>query len=234
MIRAMIETSLIDWDGKLTTVLFFDKCNFRCPFCHNWELIMHPENFPVIQWQEIEKVLRSKKDWIDGVVLTGGEPLVDKEEVFDTARKTKALGMLVKLDTNGAYPNTLREMISENMVDYVALDIKAPLDKRYAKAAGKEINTESILESVEILKKSNIDYEFRTTCVPGIIDNVAIESIGKVIRGAKQWVLQQYVPDNAYQEEYRAIHRILEPDLLKLLDIARKYVPNTKLRAKTH
>ena len=234
MIRAMIETSLIDWDGKLTTVLFFDKCNFRCPFCHNWELIMHPENFPVIQWQEIEKVLRSKKDWIDGVVLTGGEPLVDKEEVFDTARKTKALGMLVKLDTNGAYPNTLREMISENMVDYVALDIKAPLDKRYAKAAGKEINTESILESVEILKKSNIDYEFRTTCVPGIIDNVAIESIGKVIRGAKQWVLQQYVPENAHQEEYRAMHRILEPDLLKLLDIARKYVPNTKLRAKTH
>jgi pyruvate formate lyase activating enzyme len=230
----MIETSLIDWDGKLTTVLFFDKCNFMCPFCHNWELILHPENFPVIQWQNIEKVLRSKKDWIDGVVLTGGEPLVHREEVFDVARKIKALGMLVKLDTNGAYPDVLREMISENLVDYVALDIKAPLDKTYAKAAGKEINIKSIAESIEILKKSNVHYEFRTTCVPSIIDNTAIESIGKVIQNARQWVLQQYVPENAYQEEYRTMHQVPEPDLQKLLHIARRYVANTKLRAKTH
>lgn len=234
MIRAMIETSLIDWDGKLTTVLFFDKCNFICPFCQNWELILHPENFPVIQWQDIEKVLRAKKGWIDGVVLTGGEPLVYKEEVSDVARKTKALGLLVKLDTNGAYPDTLQKLIAEKLIDYVALDIKAPLDKTYAIAAGKEVNIKNIARSIEILKEDGVDYEFRTTCVPGIIDRTAIESIGKVIQGAKQWVLQQYVPENAYKEEYRTMKKIPEPDLQKLLDIAGRYVVNTKLRGKTH
>jgi pyruvate formate lyase activating enzyme len=230
----MIETSLIDWDGKLTTVLFFDKCNFMCPFCQNWELILHPENFPVIQWQDIEKVLRAKKGWIDGVVLTGGEPLVYKEEVSDIARKTKALGLLVKLDTNGAYPDALRELIAEKLVDYVALDIKAPLNKTYAIAAGKEANIMNIARSIEILKEDDVDYEFRTTCVPGIIDRTAIESIGKVIQSAKQWVLQQYVPENAYKEEYRTMKKIPEPDLQKLLDIAGRYVVNTRLRGKTH
>ncbi len=234
MIRAMIETSLIDWDGKLTTVLFFDKCNFMCPFCHNWKLILHSENFPPVKWQDIEKVLRSKKDWIDGVVLTGGEPLVDKEEVFDVARKIKALGMLVKLDTNGAYPDTLREMIAGNLADYVALDIKAPLGKEYSIAVGKQINIKNIAKSIEILKENNVDYEFRTTCVPGIIDRAAIQSIGEVIQSAKKWVLQQYVPDNAYQEEYRKLQKIPEPKLRELLDLARKYVANTKLRGKTH
>jgi pyruvate formate lyase activating enzyme len=234
MIRVMIETSLIDWDGKLATVLFFDKCNFMCPFCQNWELIQHPKNYPVIQWQDIAKMLRSKKEWIDGVVLTGGEPLVYKEEVFDVARKTKALSFLVKLDTNGAYPDTLRELIAEKLVDYVALDIKAPLDKTYSIAAGKEANIQDIMRSIEILKENNTDYEFRTTCVPGIIDSTAIESIGKVIQGAKLWVLQQYVPENAYQEKYRTMKKIPEADLRKLLDIASRYVVNVKLRGKTH
>ena len=234
MIRAMIETSLIDWDGKLTTVLFFDKCNFMCPFCQNWELILHPENFLVIQWLDIEKVLRAKKGWIDGVVLTGGEPLVYKEEVSDAARKTKALGLLVKLDTNGAYPGTLQKLIAEKLIDYVALDIKAPLNKTYAIAAGKEVNIKNIARSIEILKEDDVDYEFRTTCVPGIIDSTAIESIGEVIQGGKQWVLQQYVPENAYKEEYRTMKKIPESDLQKLLDIAGRYVVNTKLRGKTH
>lgn len=230
----MIETSLIDWDGKLTTVLFFDKCNFMCPFCQNWELILHPENFLVIQWLDIEKVLRAKKGWIDGVVLTGGEPLVYKEEVSDAARKTKALGLLVKLDTNGAYPGTLQKLIAEKLIDYVALDIKAPLNKTYAIAAGKEVNIKNIARSIEILKEDDVDYEFRTTCVPGIIDSTAIESIGEVIQGGKQWVLQQYVPENAYKEEYRTMKKIPESDLQKLLDIAGRYVVNTKLRGKTH
>lgn len=234
MIRAMIETSLIDWDGKLTTVLFFDKCNFMCPFCQNWDLILHPESFPVIKWQDIEKVLRAKKEWIDGVVLTGGEPLVYKEEVSDVARKAKALAMLVKLDTNGAYPDTLMKLIAEKLIDYVALDIKAPLDKTYSLATGKETNIKDIARSIKILKESNIDYEFRTTCVPGIIDSTAIESIGKAIKGAKQWVLQQYVPENAYKEEYRTLKRIPEADLRKLLDIAGRYVLSVKLRGKTH
>ena len=231
----MIETSLIDWDGKLTTVLFFDKCNFMCPFCQNWELILHPSKFPVIHWSEIEKKLTAKKGWIDGVVLTGGEPLIYEDEVTDIATKVKRLGLLVKLDTNGAYPKILKRLLSKELVDYVALDIKAPLDDKYASATGKKVNVDRIKESVTmLLKNSDIDYEFRTTCVPALIDREAIRQIGVHIKGAKQWFLQQYVPTNAYKQEYRKMSPFRQSEINELLQVALDFVPNAKWRGQTH
>lgn len=234
MIRAMIETSLIDWDGKLATVLFFDKCNFMCPFCQNWELILHPHKFPTISWQEIESKLLAKKGWIDGVVLTGGEPLVYGADVSKTASRVKKLGLLVKLDTNGAYPDRLQKLIDEKLVDYVALDIKAPLDKRYTVAAGKRVDIQKIMKSIALLKEEVVDYELRTTCVPGIINEEAIKNIGKVIRRAKRWILQQYVPENAYKKQYRGLRVITESEMSRLLKLAGDYVTEVRLRGRTH
>jgi pyruvate formate lyase activating enzyme len=234
VIRAIIKTSLIDWDGKITTVLFYDKCNFLCPFCQNWDLIMNPEKYPVIEWNQIAQDLKKKKGWVDGVVLTGGEPLVYKKNVFELCQKVKDLGFAVKLDTNGAYPEIMQELINKKLVDYVAMDIKAPLDKRYHVAAGKKIDIENIKKSKAILMSDLIDYEFRTTCVPGIIDENAIHEIGKVIKGAKKWALQAYIPDNAYKKEYR---KKLGTDYILSLEkfqiIAKKYVSNVILRGKT-
>jgi pyruvate formate lyase activating enzyme len=235
MIRAMIETSLIDWDGKLTTVIFFDKCNFMCPFCQNWELILYPEKFPVIQWPEIEKKLTAKKGWIDGVVLTGGEPLVYAHEVADITARLKDLGFLVKLDTNGAYPKKLQKLIDTKMLDYVAMDIKAPLNEKYRVATGRKVNVETIMESVNILlRKNKVEYEFRTTCVPGLINKATIQEIGARIKGAKKWFLQQYIPTNAYKKEYRELPRLKEPDIDKLLKVAHDYVSNVKWRGQKY
>ena len=231
MIRAMIETSLIDWDGKLTTVLFFDKCNFMCPFCQNWELILHPDKHRVIDWPEIEKKLTAKLGWIDGVVLTGGEPLVYADEVAEIASRIKGLGFLVKLDTNGAYPDKLQSLIKQKLLDYVAMDIKAPLDEEYSVAAGKRVSIKKIEGSIDILLKDNdIAYEFRTTCVPGLIDERAIKEIGRRIKGAEKWFLQQYVPKNAYKAEYRRLPRLTEKEIEKLLRAAGDYVANVKWR----
>jgi len=233
MIRAIIETSLVDWDGKITTVVFYDKCNFICPFCQNWELILHPKRFPVIAWPEIKKKLQKKENWVDGLVLTGGEPLVYKKEVFELCKNVKKLGLDIKLDTNGAYPKILQKLIDEELIDYVAMDVKASLDKRYYIAAGKKINIVNIKESINILMNNKIDYEFRTTCVPGIIDEPTIREIGKTINGARKWALQAFVPDNAYKKEYR---KELDTDytltLQKLLTTAKEYVPNTILRGR--
>ncbi len=232
MIRSIIETSLVDWDGKLTTVLFFDKCNFMCPFCQNWELILHPERFPVIEWTRIETILLSKKSWIDGVVLTGGEPLAQTKEVLDIARRVKALDFLVKIDTNGAYPEILHEMIEQGLVDYVALDIKAPLDDSYDSAAGRKIDLAAIVRSISMLMRGQTDYEFRTTCVPSIINTRTIAEIGKRIQGAKRWFLQQYVPENAYKKEYRNFRQMPRSDVSEVIRIAQQYVTNTKWRGK--
>jgi len=230
----MIETSLIDWDGKLTTVLFVDKCNFMCPFCQNWELLLNPEVFPAISWHDIEERIIKKKRWVDGVVLTGGEPLVYYEEIAEISSKIKTLGLRVKLDTNGAYPEKLQKLIDQDLIDYVALDIKAPFDETYSIAAGTNINVESIKRSAGILKNGNIDYEYRTTCVPTLINEESIETIGKSVKGARLWVLQQYVPTNAYKKEYRELPRVTESQIASLLMIARKFVTNVKWRGQTH
>jgi pyruvate formate lyase activating enzyme len=233
MIRAFVETSLVDWDGKLTSVVFFDKCNFRCPFCQNWELIIDPEKFPVIAWDTIKKKLQKKKGWVDGVVLTGGEPLVDKQEVLDLCTKIRQLNLAIKIDTNGAYPAILQDFINRNLVDYVAMDVKAPLDKSYDVATGTNVNIENIQKSIDILLSNQVAYEFRTTCVPGIINEKTIAEIGQRIRNAQKWALQAYVPDNAYKQEYRTkLGTDYLPLLQNLLQIAKKYVDNTILRGK--
>ena len=233
MIRGFIETSLVDWDGKISSVVFFDRCNFMCPFCQNWDLIINPDKFPIIEWKQIKEKLLAKKGWVDGVVLTGGEPLCDEQEAAQLCKKIKKLGLLVKVDTNGAFPDSLKKLIEHKLVDYVAMDIKAPLDKRYNTATGKQVDLENIKKSIEILMSSDTDYEFRTTCAPGIIDENAIHQIGKTIKGAKKWALQAHVPDNAYKKLYQ---QKLGPEyyhqLKNYFNISKQYVTNTLLRAK--
>jgi len=233
MIRAIIETSLIDWDGKITTVLFFDACNYQCPFCHNWELITKPDNYPEITWEAIREKLQKKEGWVDGVVLTGGEPLIHEQQVFALCKKIKALGILIKVDTNGAFPSVLKKLIDEKLVHYIAMDIKAPLDDRYAKATGTKPDLHAIQTSIGLIMHSGLVYEFRTTCVPGIIDTQAIHAIGEKIKGANKWALQAHVPDNAYQPECREPLSMDYPELLQeYLAIAKQYVTNAILRGK--
>lgn len=233
MIRAMIETSLIDWDGKLTTVLFFDKCNFLCPFCQNWDLILHRDKYPVIEWPDIERKLLAKKNWIDGVVLTGGEPFVYGEGLFSVSRRVKTLGFRLKIDTNGAYPEGLERAIDEGLADYVAMDVKAPLDERYDVAAGRHVDIEKIRRSVRLLMEGRVEYEFRTTCVPGMIDEGTLQEIGKSIEGARAWVLQQYVPENAYDEAYRNMLPVTAAEAAQYIEIARRYAVNARWRGRS-
>ena len=167
------------------------------------------------------------------MVLTGGEPLVCKKEVIKIASRIKILGIKVKIDTNGAYPKVLQEIIDQDLVDFVAMDIKASLDNAYHDACGVQVDIKAIESSIRILLTRNIDYEFRTTCVPGIIDKTAIHRIGQVIKGAKRWALQAFVPDNAHKEDFRKPLEPGYPTMLKTYqDIARQYVANTILRGK--
>ncbi|MEO0137695.1 MAG: anaerobic ribonucleoside-triphosphate reductase activating protein [candidate division WOR-3 bacterium] len=234
MIRAFIETSLIDWDGKITSVFFFDRCNFRCPYCQNWRLITHPEKFPVYEIEELFKIVLKKKNWIDGIVLTGGEPLLFPEAIMTIAEIAHKNNLKIKLDTNGSLPEELGRMLELKIVDYVAMDIKAPLDTRYFLAVGKKPQSQpdlidKIKKSINLLLNSDIDYEFRTTCVPGLIDEKGLRQIGAEIKGARLWALQRYIALNAYKKEYRN-KQFDETQLQKFLEIARSIMLNVKLR----
>jgi pyruvate formate lyase activating enzyme len=148
-IKGFIETSLIDWDGKLVSVFFLPGCNFRCPFCHNHQLWKAPQKVETVPWQKVSDFLKGKKGWIDGVVITGGEPTVhaDLPEFIESLRE---MGLLIKLDTNGANPEMLQSLIDKKLVDYVAMDLKASLDTIYSQAAGTKVNLDDIKRSIEI------------------------------------------------------------------------------------
>lgn len=205
-IKGFIETSFLDWDSKIVSVVFVPFCNFKCPFCHNSELILNPQGFNSVEFNKIEKFLNEHHDFIDGICLTGGEPCMHAESgLFDFIKHVRKMGLLVKLDTNGAFPEILRRLIGEKLIDYIAMDIKGPLDKRYDKAAGVKVDIGKIKESIDIIMHSGVEYEFRTTVVPGIHTEDDIVDIAKSISGAAKLVLQQFVPKNTWDSALQSV-----------------------------
>ncbi len=169
-IGGLQKTTFIDYPGKLACTVFLCGCNFRCPFCYSRELVL-PEkikNQPKVKKKEFFNFLQERKGLLEAVVVCGGEPTIN-EDLPDFIKEIKKFGYLIKLDTNGSNPEMLQELINEKLIDYVAMDIKAPIEK-YEKTVRVKVETEKIKESVKILKKGIIGYEFRTTVVPGIID----------------------------------------------------------------
>ena len=199
-VKQMLETSFLDWDGKVVTVLYVPKCNFRCPYCHNWQLFETPEKFETVEFKKIKDYLVDYKDFIDGVCVTGGEPTL-YPDLPDFLAKLKELGMEIKLDTNGSDPEMLERLIKDGLVDYVAMDVKGPFDERYDKASGVKVDLKKIKKSIGVLMNSGIRYEFRTTIVPTLIDDEGFEELIKVLEGAEKYVIQQFVPHNSYSEE---------------------------------
>ncbi len=199
-IKGIQKTSLIDYPGKLSAVIFLGGCNFRCPFCHNSELVLNPEKLPTISEEEVLKFLESRKRWIDGVVFGGGEPTIYNDLPF-FIEKIKKLGFPVKLDTNGTNPVMLRQLIRADLLDYIAMDIKAYLSK-YEAAAGVKGWIMDVKESVKDIMSSGIPYEFRTTMLPKLHSESDILEIGEWLRGAERFVLQQFRPVNTLDPAY--------------------------------
>jgi len=195
--------TLIDYPGKLATTVFTVGCSFRCPFCHNPELVIGPSSeVNNITEKEFFDFLKKRVGKLEGVCITGGEPLI-QNDIIDFIKKIKKRGFLVKLDTNGTRPDTLKKIIDQGIVDYIAMDIKSS-PKKYKSAAGLKADVKRVKLSVDMIMNSGINYEFRTTVVPGLHNYKDFDEISKWIKGAKYYYLQ----------EYREM-RILNPNLKK-------------------
>jgi len=188
-IKGVQRTSLIDYPKKVCSVIFVGGCNFRCPFCHNPELVLDEVKKDIPE-DEIIKFLQKKKKWLDGICITGGEPTLHKG-LPEFLRAVKAKGFLVKLDTNGANPSMLELLLKEKLIDYIAMDIKASIEN-YENAAGIKVDKKAVKKSAKIIVDSGIGYEFRTTVVPGLFDEKEAEKIGKWLKGAKKFCIQQF------------------------------------------
>lgn len=224
-IAGVQKVTLLDYPGKVACEIFTQGCNFECPFCQNSGLIPIT-NTGEFSEEEIFEYLTLRKNILDGVVITGGEPTVQKD-LKGFIKKIKDLGLLVKLDTNGGNPKVLQELIDEKLVDYVAMDIKNIFNK-YNITAGKKINLDNIKKSIEILKASKIDYEFRTTIIKEMHSLDDIISICKLVGNAKYYLQNFEDSENVIDH---SLHGFSREELLFIDKYLKDLFPNVEIRA---
>ena len=195
-----LPASFLDWDGHVAAVVFTSGCNFRCPWCHNSELVL--PNTDIIDISFIIDDICKRKNFLDGVVITGGEPCL-WDGLFDFLRVMKELKISVKLDTNGSMPDILDKLLEDGLADHVAMDVKAPLNKAaLRRVTGVDVDPEKIKRSIDIIKKSAAAYEFRTTFIDGLLTIEDMVSIKKELGDDAHWIIQAFRPVNCLDPAY--------------------------------
>lgn len=232
IIGGLQKSSLIDYPEKIAAIIFTQGCNFRCPYCHNPELIEGKGETV----NGVLEFLKTRIGKLDGVVITGGEPTIHKD-LPEFIKEIKGLGFAVKLDTNGTNPEMLNTLIQEKLIDYVAMDIKAPIGQysdKYSEVTCSSVNIDNILKSIEILKNSqiyqNFDYEFRTTVVKSQLTTDDFEEIGELIKGAKKYYLQKFVPSKTLNKTFMNQTTYTDEEFIQIIKALKKNIINVELR----
>ena len=226
-IGGLQKTSLLDFPDTISAIIWTIGCNFRCPFCYNKDLVLGKVgNIPD---EEVFAFLKKRKGMLEGLVISGGEPLI-QNDIVDFAEKVKKLSYLIKIDTNGMYPEKLKELIDKKLVDYIAMDIKAPKEK-YDKLSSVKTDIKKIEKSIEIIKNSSVDYEFKTTFVPELLTKEDIINIAKWLKGSKRFYLQQFKNDvDLVSSKLQKIDPYLEEKLIDTLKHIKPYFAICEVR----
>ncbi|TCL56898.1 pyruvate formate lyase activating enzyme [Kineothrix alysoides] len=226
-IHGLNKTTLLDYPGHVAATIFLGRCNFRCPFCHNGGLVLNPDSQPLIPEEEVLTFLKKRIGILTGVCITGGEPTLEPE-LLQFIRKIKEFGYLVKLDTNGYKPEVIEKLLAENLLDYIAMDVKNSLEK-YGQTAGAEhMDTEKIKSSIQIIMNSRIPYELRTTVVKEFHTRQDLLDLAEEIKGAKAYFLQGY--KDSEQAIQQGFHSYEKEELEEIVKILRPIIPNIQLR----
>jgi pyruvate formate lyase activating enzyme len=238
VIGGLEKLSLIDFPGYISAVVFTDSCNFRCHFCYNPMLVLtdggeskykKEEDYSQMTEEDLLLFLKSRIGKLEGVVISGGEPTL-QPDLKDFIVKIKNFGFKIKLDTNGTNSKLVADLIYNKLIDYVAMDIKAPLGK-YEQVTGVKVNLKEIKKTVDLLMTNKIPYEFRTTLVPGLHTIDDVKQIAKEISGAKKWFLQRFKSDtNLVNNNYQNKKAFSSAEVIKMIAQVKKNVPNCKLR----
>lgn len=225
VIGGIQKTTLVDFPGKVAAIVFTQGCNFRCGYCHNPSLISRCHSELVSESFTIEdffSFLQSRIGKLDGVVITGGEPTL-QSGLYDFIKEIKQMGFAVKLDTNGTNPEIVEQLINDNLINYIAMDIKAPLQK-YDLITIAKVNKDNILKTIELIKNSKIDYEFRTTVIKSQLSPDDFEKIGQMIKGAKRYYLQKFVSSEILDKNLKNALTYTDEEFKILCQKLKKYV----------
>jgi pyruvate formate lyase activating enzyme len=232
-IKGFDQMSLVDWDGMVATTLYVSGCNFRCPYCHNSGLVLFPDEFTSISLDQVLAYVSEHNDFLDGVCITGGEPLLHGD-IGELAGLIHDAGVDVKIDTNGSFPEHLEQLIDDELVDYVAMDVKAPLDfDSYSRSAGisDRRTLERVRDSVDLLLEGRVDYEFRTTVMPALHRASDLELIAEQIKGARKYVIQNFIPRDPIDPSFESETSYNEERLDEFKELFKKAVDECLVRA---
>lgn len=216
-----------DFPGYISSTVFLGGCNFRCPYCHNSDLVLRPETLSSFPLDYFTLYLDSRKDWLEGICISGGEPLLDKD-LEDLLCFIKERNFLVKIDTNGSFPLRLEELIKEKLVDWIAMDVKAPLE-RYKEVTRSNVKEEDIRQCIEIVKNSGLEYMFRTTVVPGLVDREDIQKISELLSGSRIFQIQQFSPLNTVDSLYLEKKPYSLEEIQSFAELARPYFQEVRI-----
>ncbi|MDO8136214.1 MAG: anaerobic ribonucleoside-triphosphate reductase activating protein [Candidatus Brocadiales bacterium] len=231
-IKGFIENSLIEWEGKIVSIIFLPGCNFRCSYCHSPHLVQPSQDMETIPLEAIVSYLKKNISWVDGVVISGGEPTLHSG-LKDLVKILKDLGLKVRLDTNGSNPALLEELLQEGLLDCIAMDIKAPLrEEKYQEATGGPCNLNNLRKSVRIIIESHLEHEFRTTVCPPFLGEAEVLEIAKDLRGTKRYVLQSFRPANCLDPKMLRVRPYPMEELKRLQDlvVSEGNLPNCQIR----
>ncbi len=209
-------------------MVFTPGCTFRCPYCHNPELVLAGGGYASVSMPDLFRFLEKRRGRLDGVVITGGEPTI-QPGLAAFMERLREMGYLVKLDTNGSRPDVMRDILGRGLADYVAMDVKAPPDK-YAEVAGTLVNLTAIAESIDVIRGAGVPYEFRTTYVPSLLSPDDILAVARMIRGAAVYVLQGFVPSKHVDGSFSGRPRPPVEALERLAEACRAYVGRCVVR----
>ena len=226
-IKGLEKFSPKDFPGYISSTVFLGGCNFRCPFCHNSDLVLRPEILPTFPLDYFLSFLDLRKGWLEGICISGGEPLLH-DDLETLLILIKDRNLLVKIDTNGSFPSRLEDLIKKKLVDHIAMDVKAPL-ARYQEVTRATVNEEDIVRSVDIIKNSGLGYVFRTTLVPGLVGPEDIKQICQMLNGAKIYQLQQFVPLNTLDSHYLQKKPYRREEIQGLAKIAEPYFSEVRI-----
>ena len=224
-------SSTLNFPGVLSAVLFFGGCNLRCPYCHNPLLACNSHQLPDMSIEETIDWLKRRRGFDDGVVITGGEPTL-APGLYDLVYQIKALGFQVKLDTNGLRPEVLQELVTNQLLDFVAIDLKTS-PSRYGELGGPADSAELLKESFKIIQsemRNGLDYEVRTTCCPGLVEEGDIHAIGTMMGGCHRWVLQQFSAAKTLNDNFRYLKPYAPKVLKNFAHLAGNYAVEVLIR----
>ena len=220
--------SVIDYPGKLCATVFTAGCNFRCPYCYNVDIVLNHQGLPVIPERDVLNLIYGRRGFLDGLCVGGGEPTLHRA-LPDFLFKVKALGVSVKVDTNGSRPRMLLKLVEDELVDYVAMDVKAPL-RRYPEVVRFKVDVDAVRRSIRLLRRSSVDHEFRTTVVPGLLDGDDLEEIARALSGSKRYVIQQFRPGRTLCPDFAEVKPYAASQLKAFRDRVAPYFGECRLR----